>query len=216
MKFAKQSIIIIIVSVGLLGLFWIVVGNNITKPATTWAISEYQSGYPGPSSPTPDIPSGYPGPNQSVPAPGATPTFSPDVLHVTTQLTLSRAQGVPGTDPYTPEVKLISPGQGEMPEIQFEAVTLEYYGPLPSAIPSSSIPQPNSDLVDNWENLLNDGFEGSFPPSGCVVFDDNGGEEHLWDKDDFRPFQGVFGAWPARGGTDGVDPANTNYPSNYG
>lgn len=38
----------------------------------------------------------------------------------------------------------------------------------------------NVDFINNWEQLLTDGFEDAFPKSPCIVFGNNGGYERYW------------------------------------
>ena len=66
-------------------------------------------------------------------------------------------------------------------------------------------------------DIMNQSFEGTFPPSsgGWSISDGNpnDGKEYLWDDDNLKPFGGYWAAWPARGGVDGIDPAlSTTYP----
>lgn len=196
------------------------------------------SGYPGPATPTPDAVQGYPGPTGSdpdddcwqssgsqipetpdpcaTPIPLPTPTATPEEpvpLHVTTLLTFQpETELVPA--PVVPVAQWISPSEAELPNVQLDAVTLTYNGPLPTGDTDQPLNQPAADLVDNWDLLFEEDFEGIFPDPGCVVFDNNSGEEQFWDKDDHRPLEGSYAGWPAKGGANGVDPANTNYPSN--
>jgi len=65
--------------------------------------------------------------------------------------------------------------------------------------------------------IMSEDFEGAFPPlSGWEVVDGNpnDGKEFFWDDDDYRPYNQYWAAWPANGGTDGLDSAISNYPSN--
>lgn len=65
--------------------------------------------------------------------------------------------------------------------------------------------------------IMSEDFEEAFPPlSGWEVVDGNpnDGKEYFWDDDDYRPYNQYRAAWPANGGTDGLDPAISNYPSN--
>ncbi len=211
MKFGKQTTVIII-CIGLLCLLWVLFsGVGKTRPAPVQAADVYQSGYPGPATPTPNSIPDYPPPVGEVPA----PTDDPGMLHVTTMLTLVSQQDVP-SPPLVPEVNLISPSPEEIPNLHLEAFTLEYDGPLPTSTSPLLATQPDADLVDNWELLLAEDFEGTFPQQpDCVVFDDSpDGKERYWDKDDHRPLYGQRAGWPAKGGADGVDPSHTAYPSN--
>lgn len=73
--------------------------------------------------------------------------------------------------------------------------------------------------MDNWNHLVNDDFETTFPiTTSCVVQDkSNDGYERFWGKDSFKysPYiTGTHAIWPARGGANGVNPATNNYPAN--
>lgn len=67
-----------------------------------------------------------------------------------------------------------------------------------------------------WRNILNEGFEGSWPNSRWTAFDNNGatGGFYCWDDDDFFPRTGFWSAWPANGCGNGVDPSFFFYPNN--
>ena len=147
------------------------------------------------------------------PSPTPSPTPNPGdfgILHMTTALTL---QEKPDAVAY----QLISPGLEQIPGITVTTHSLTYHGPLPSVPPSIPNQQSaSSDLVDNWELLFDEGFEGTFPQSGCVTFDDNNGDsyERYWGADDDRPLTGLQAGWPAKEGADGVEPTGDAYPDN--
>jgi hypothetical protein len=66
--------------------------------------------------------------------------------------------------------------------------------------------------------IMSQTFEGVFPPisGGWEIFDanPNDGKEYYWDDDNLRPFNGLWAAWPARGGVNGIDPIlSTTYPN---
>ncbi|MCJ7498232.1 MAG: hypothetical protein MUO78_08880, partial [candidate division Zixibacteria bacterium] len=67
-----------------------------------------------------------------------------------------------------------------------------------------------------WVTIMNEDFEGYFPGAGWDVFDGNGYDygEYYWDDDNFRPYEGSWSAWCARGGINGLDPEWNNYPDN--
>lgn len=80
----------------------------------------------------------------------------------------------------------------------------------------STAPKQEFDLM-NPVVIMSEDFEGAFPPlSGWEVVDGNpnDGKEYFWDDDDYRPYNQYWAAWPANGGTDRLDPAISNYPSN--
>jgi hypothetical protein len=67
----------------------------------------------------------------------------------------------------------------------------------------------------NWQLLKYETFEGAFPNSDWSVFGGTtGGLDMYWDDDDARPHAGSWAAWPANGGTNGIDPAVYCYPNN--
>jgi hypothetical protein len=199
-------------------------------------------GYPGPTSGINNT-SGYPAPNQtmslnrggecippidptsntlrgigicatpiSLPTPTPSPTPNPGdsgMLNMTSSLTI-QGNGIP-------DYQLISPGQDQIPGVTVTTKSLTYNGPLPSVPPAMPNRQSaNSDLVDNWDLLFDEGFEGTFPQSGCVAFDNNSsdGYERYWGADDDRPLTGLKAGWPAKGGADGVEPTGDAYPDN--
>jgi len=65
--------------------------------------------------------------------------------------------------------------------------------------------------------IMSQSFEYTFPPiTGWEIKDTNNsdGKEIYWDDDSLRPFSGYWGAWPARGGADGINPTiDTDYPA---
>lgn len=199
------------------------------------------NGYPGPNTNNTGI-SAYPAPDQTfgvtgdecippidptsniqkainpcatpipLPTPTSSPTPNPDdsgMVNMTTALTVQENQ--------FPDYQLISPGEEDISGITVTAKSLTYHGPLPSASPTMPNQQSaNSDLVDNWEILFDEGFEGAFPQSGCIAFDDNSsdGYERYWGADNDRPLIGSKAGWPAKGGADGVEPNGFSYPDN--
>lgn len=81
---------------------------------------------------------------------------------------------------------------------------------------SSSVQAPTA--TDAVVTLVDEGFEGPFPPTGSAwrVFDNNGvtNGEYFWDDDDFMASSGSWSAWVANGGKNGLDPQFYNYPNN--
>lgn len=75
-------------------------------------------------------------------------------------------------------------------------------------------------LTLGWTQVLYETFENSFPGSDGWVLEDrqiSDGCQYLWDEDDgdHSPTNGgVWGAWPANGGQDGLDPSSSLYPPN--
>jgi hypothetical protein len=78
----------------------------------------------------------------------------------------------------------------------------------------------NTLLTENYSvNIMQQTFEGPFPPStGWEIWDANPDDnlEFYWDDDNLRAFGGsVWAAWPARGGSNEIDPTfSTTYPNN--
>jgi len=78
----------------------------------------------------------------------------------------------------------------------------------------------NAQLTGDYSvNIMQQTFEGPFPPStGWEIWDANPADnlEYYWDDDNLRAFGGsMWAAWPARGGSNGIDPTfSTTYPNN--
>jgi hypothetical protein len=70
------------------------------------------------------------------------------------------------------------------------------------------------DRRGDWENLLDEDFEGTFPYEKWVVVDQNEEDgEFYWAKRDCRAASGVYSAWPVGGGQQGKDyPCFRDYP----
>jgi hypothetical protein len=67
-----------------------------------------------------------------------------------------------------------------------------------------------------WTVIMTEDFEGVFPSGLWDVFDNDGAAngEFFWDDDDYKSQSGSWGAWPAKGGADGIDPELYYYPNN--
>lgn len=73
-------------------------------------------------------------------------------------------------------------------------------------------PRLPGNLVDNWERLVRDDFEGTFPiTSSCYTHEDSN-LGMLWDKDTLHPYSGSNSIWPAKGGQHGINPLTNDYP----
>ncbi len=77
----------------------------------------------------------------------------------------------------------------------------------------------NVQLTEDSVSIMQQTFEGPFPPStGWEISDENPDDnlEYYWDDDNLRAFGGsLWAAWPARGGSNGIDPTiSTTYPKN--
>ncbi len=72
------------------------------------------------------------------------------------------------------------------------------------------------DFVDNWETLVQDDFEGTFPiTSSCVASEGTHWgppQGRFWGPDALHAKSGSKSIWPARSGPNGLDPATSNYP----
>ena len=70
----------------------------------------------------------------------------------------------------------------------------------------------------SWSLIINEGFEGKFPPVGSSwrIFDGDGrtNGEYFWDDTRFKSRTGRWSAWPARGGANSLSPAISNYQNN--
>ena len=75
-------------------------------------------------------------------------------------------------------------------------------------------PEATLELTDGWQTIKSETFEWDFPGAGWEVLDDypNDGKEYKWDDDDYRHHAGGWAAWPARGGTNGINPPPATYP----
>lgn len=68
-----------------------------------------------------------------------------------------------------------------------------------------------------WFEFMAENFESRFPfPSDSTRWYriDGGETGHLWGKDDYKPHNGIYGAWCAKDGENGLDPQFNNYPNN--
>ncbi len=66
----------------------------------------------------------------------------------------------------------------------------------------------------DWIPLAYEGFEGSFPAGLWSVYDFSDDDlDRTWDDDDYLPQWDAWSAWPAAGGTDGLDPEFYYYPN---
>lgn len=57
--------------------------------------------------------------------------------------------------------------------------------------------------------IMSEGFEGAWPTTSWTVTGNP-----TWDDSNYKPRTGSWSAWPARGGSSGVDPTTNNYPIN--
>ena len=65
-----------------------------------------------------------------------------------------------------------------------------------------------------WSSILSENFEGAFPTGLWNTYDgDDPTNIVYWAADDYKPHWGVYSAWAARGGRDGLDPSYYYYPS---
>lgn len=73
----------------------------------------------------------------------------------------------------------------------------------------------NANLVDHWNRLLAEDFEGSFPQNPCAVYDgSDDGFNRSWGRNNLRSASGLWAGWPASAGADNVNPAMSHYPAN--
>jgi hypothetical protein len=187
-------------------------GHLLAYPAPEQQTGETGSypgnAYPGPST-TDTSTSPYPGP-ESQAAPTPMPTQAEiEALHVDAKLVIPESKAA------LSEYSLISHNESDLKGLEVTPAKLTYSGPLPSVAPSPPTKSAagSANLVDNWELLFHEGFEGVFPQSGCVVSDANDdGLERYWGPDSGRPLKGNKAAWPAKGGANGMNPGQS-YPS---
>lgn len=71
-----------------------------------------------------------------------------------------------------------------------------------------------SSVVENWQQIFYEDFEGTFPATNCTAFANLGSYDAYWGSDDFNPYEGTMAGWPAKDGAGGVDPAIYPYPRN--
>jgi hypothetical protein len=164
-------------------------------------------------------PAAYPGP--IVPQPAVTtPTKQP-----TKQPPLSAAPvyqskiaiNLNGMQP--PTFTIVSSNLPPTSSVTVTLKTLKWSGPpLPKATtfaqPSISSQLQPGDLVDNWNLLYNENFEGTFPRTPCVISDTTNSGRY-WGLDTFYSSSPTHAIWPARSGPNGVNPATNNYPPNF-
>jgi hypothetical protein len=110
----------------------------------------------------------------------------------------------PQTTPFTVTLKVTQWTGAPLPKEQTYAL-------------SSAMQTPQGgELVDNWQKIFTDTFESTFPTNPPCTLQDlsNDGFDRKWGKDSLHVFEGSWAIWPARGGADGVNPANNVYPPN--
>lgn len=110
--------------------------------------------------------------------------YKPAVFGVVVFLLLA-AQGAP-----------VSAQGGETPPLQ-----------MPAGVPDGP-----AALPPGWQEVMTEDFEGAWPGSGWDFRPLDDGPTPHWAPDDFKPYAGVFSAWPASGGNSGVDPEFNVYP----
>ncbi|MFB3897577.1 MAG: kelch repeat-containing protein, partial [bacterium] len=98
-----------------------------------------------------------------------------------------------------------------IPVSKLNPIPLSASGGLPAPSPFNSVQGKKSGIksFSGWTTLLSEGFEGVFPYTGWSV-----SGNPTWDDDDYKPHTGSWSAWCANGGTQGLDPAVSNYTSN--
>jgi len=138
------------------------------------------------------------------------PTSQPDVPQIAVSITLRGEE--------QPTYHIVSDNLSQEQRVHATPTTLHFPGQPPSSSAQLLEAGPDAitaDLIDNWDLLLEEDFEGIFPQGPCAAYDgSNDGFDRTWDEDDFRPFDGFWAGWPANGGANGVDPAVSDYPAN--
>lgn len=166
--------------------------------------------YPPPATSTPPA---YPVPSEQL-SPVPAPTIEPSAtrIYVETVLTVNTNIELP------PTYQFIPPDDATQYPWNFTPQVLTYNGKLPidPVLHAEQTNLPLGSLVDNWEKVASENFEAAFPQSPCVVQDTSpDGYERYWGADDGKPYTGLLGGWPAKGGIDGIDPSGTySYPRN--
>jgi hypothetical protein len=77
---------------------------------------------------------------------------------------------------------------------------------------------PLADFVDCWRPVFSDDIQNDFPKSPCIAYDDEftlpDGANRFWGSDSYIKVGNTgLGAWPAKRGTDSVNPATSGYPT---
>lgn len=96
---------------------------------------------------------------------------------------------------------------------------------LPDAVEAGKVEAAAADAAEvapeatgAWTTLMTENFEGIFPAAGWYVGDNNGvgpdNPNSYWDDDDCTAYTGAWSAWPANGGSDALDPCESDYPNN--
>lgn len=86
--------------------------------------------------------------------------------------------------------------------------------PSPPAAAEERDGPPRRTTAAATQNLLSEGFEGTFPSGSWSAFDNNGstGGQVYWDDTNYQAYAGSWSAWCADGGTNRVNPGS-NYPA---
>jgi hypothetical protein len=111
----------------------------------------------------------------------------------------------PGPTPTTPSSP---PTKTPTPTPTTPAPPTETPTPTPTPTPTTPAPQ--------WETIMSETFEGSFPGSWGVG-DNNGGEhgEYYWGKRSCRSYAGSYSGWAVGAGAQGgALSCGSNYPNN--
>lgn len=155
----------------------------------------------------------------SSPMPAAAVQATPD--HTRQQ------EGDTGTAPLDPSP--IQPVEGDLPATQTETLPAE---PAANDQPPAgeiretaqavlNLPERGSSLEDDpigpmaaWGIITTEGFETTFPRGAWTVYDADGAAngDYTWGVDSEQPQNGIYSAWPAKGGSSGVDPSSHTYP----
>ena len=169
-------------------------------PATTTATPTRTPKQPTASpSATRGTPAASPTVTRTSGPPTRTPTRAPVVARLKLPLVLSKARSLSPT----PTLSVTPGGATATPSPSATG--------RPTTAPTVT---PTGDA--RWVTIMEEDFEDPFPGKGWELADyseaDKG--EYLWGRDDYFPNGGLYSAWPARSGADGLDPDEYYYPDN--
>jgi hypothetical protein len=120
----------------------------------------------------------------------------------------------------TPDtIKVEPPSDIEQPQLQPDNKSLEAEGLNAPLTGTGELEEGDGIMpaaADSWYRIRYEGFEGLWPNSGWYVADGDGftNGQVYWDDDDYKPYRGLWSAWAAKGGANGVDPNYYYYPHN--
>ena len=104
---------------------------------------------------------------------------------------------------------------GRPTSFRFPPGIVEHTAPATDEV-EQGFEEPNGllELTSGWQLIKSEPFEISFPTAGWTLSDayPDDGKEYWWDDDNSRAHTGYRAAWPAKGGTNGLNPPGDPYP----